>query len=93
MAPTFVSLLSPFLLCDVMALAFWTNSTRAATLMWGDGSHGRNMSFIEGVSGGHHSISHHGGRSESLEMFTLINTFYVEQFAYFLGSDPKITSP
>ena len=73
------------LMADVMALAFWTNSTRAATLMWGDGSHGRNMSFIEGVSGGHHSISHHGGRSESLEMFTLINTFYVEQFAYFLG--------
>lgn len=72
------------LMADVMALAFWTNSTRAATLMWGDGGHGRNMSFLEGVSGNHHSISHHGGRTESLEMFTRINTFYVEQFAYFL---------
>lgn len=72
------------LMADVMALAFWTNSTRASTLMWGDGSHGRNMSFIEGVSGGHHSISHHGGKTEALEMFTLINTFYVSQFAYFL---------
>ncbi len=72
------------LLMDVMALAFWTNSTRSATMMFADGGSGRNMSFLEGVSGGHHSISHHGGKSESLEMFALINTFYMEQFAYFL---------
>ena len=72
------------LLMDVMALAFWTNSTRSATLMFADGGSGRNMSFLEGVSGNHHSISHHGGRTERLEMFALINTFYMEQYAYFL---------
>lgn len=71
------------LLMDVMALAFWTNSTRSATMMFGDGSHGRNMSFIEGVQGNHHSISHHGGRSESLAMFALVNKFFIEQYAYF----------
>jgi hypothetical protein len=73
------------LMMDVMALAFWSNSTRVSTLMFGDGSHGRNMSFIDGVEGNHHSISHHGNKKGSLEMFSLINTFFVEQYAYFLG--------
>ncbi len=73
------------LLMDVMALAFWTNSTRVSTLMFGTGSNGtRNMSFLEGVDGNHHTISHHGGKTENLEMFTRVNIFFMEQYAYFL---------
>ncbi|MEM9480695.1 MAG: DUF1552 domain-containing protein [Verrucomicrobiota bacterium] len=72
------------LMMDVMALAFWSNSTRAATLMFGDGLHGRNMSFLEGVDGNHHSISHHGNKKGPLETFAKVNTFFVDQYAYFL---------
>ncbi len=72
------------LMMDVMALAFWSNSTRASTLMFGDGLNGRNMSFLEGVDGNHHSISHHGNKKANLEKFSLINRFFVDQYAYFL---------
>ncbi|MGY8643958.1 MAG: DUF1552 domain-containing protein [Verrucomicrobiales bacterium] len=73
------------LMMDVMALAFWSNSTVASTLMFGDGLHGRNMSFLEGVNGNHHSISHHGNKPKGLSEFGLINQFFVSQYAYFLG--------
>ena len=72
------------LMMDVMALALWSNSTRSTTLMFGDGSHGRNMSFLEGVSGNHHSISHHGQKSDMLDQYARINTFFIEQYAYFV---------
>ena len=72
------------LMFDVMALAFWSNSTRSSTLMLGDGGSRRNMSFIDGVEGAHHSISHHGNSPDKLKQYTLINTFFVEQYAYFL---------
>lgn len=74
------------LLTDIMALAFWSNSTRSATFCFGNGLHGAgNMSFLEGVSGGHHGISHHGNDSKKLARFTLVNTFFVEEYAYFLN--------
>jgi hypothetical protein len=46
------------LMADMLALAFRTDSTRVATLMFAhDGS---NRTFPEiGVGDGHHSISHH----------------------------------
>ncbi len=72
------------LMMDVMALAFWSNSTRSSTLMFGDGLHGRNMSFLDGVDGNHHSISHHGYKDGQLKKFAKINTFFIEQYAYFL---------
>ncbi|MGJ8642609.1 MAG: DUF1552 domain-containing protein [Luteolibacter sp.] len=72
------------LMFDVMALAFWSNSTRSSTLMLGDGGSRRNMSFIDGVEGAHHSISHHGNSPDKLRQYSLINTFFVEQYAYFL---------
>ncbi|NNE92690.1 MAG: DUF1552 domain-containing protein [Verrucomicrobiales bacterium] len=73
------------LMMDVMALAFWSNSTAASTLMFGDGLHGRNMSFIEGVNGNHHSISHHGNKKAQLHEFHLINKFFASQMGYFMG--------
>ncbi|MEM7146821.1 MAG: DUF1552 domain-containing protein [Verrucomicrobiota bacterium] len=73
------------LMMDVMALAFWSNSTRASTFMFGDGLNGRNMSFLEGIDGNHHSISHHGNKAENLKKFAIINTYFVDQYAYFLN--------
>jgi len=69
---------------EIIALALWSNSTRAATFMFGDGLNTRNVSFIEGVSGNHHTISHHGNKKENLETFSKINTFFVAEYANFL---------
>jgi len=73
------------LMMDVMALAFWSNSTRASTLMLGDGASRINMSFLEGVSGAHHSISHHGNDPAKLKQYTLICQFFIKQYTYFLN--------
>ena len=72
------------MMMDITALAFWSNSTRASTIMLGDGGSRRNMSFLDGVSGGHHSISHHGNKPEKLAQYQIINKFFVEQYTYFL---------
>ena len=71
------------LMADMLALAFQTDSTRVATLMFAhDGS---NRTFPEiGVGDGHHSISHHQDDADKLEKIALIDRFYAEQFAYLL---------
>ena len=74
------------LMMDILALSFWSNSTRSATLCFGNGfSGGGNMSFLPGVSSAHHQASHHSFKKEKLEQFTRINTFYMEQYAYLLN--------
>lgn len=71
------------LMLDMMVLAFKTDTTRISTfLMAHDGS---NRSFAEiGVNDGHHNISHHRGNQDNLEKIAKIDTFYLEQLAYFL---------
>lgn len=71
------------LMLDMLVLAFETDSTRVATfLLAHDGS---NRSFREiGVPDGHHTISHHRQKKESLEKLARIDLFYSRQFAYFL---------
>ena len=73
------------LMMDILALSFWSNSTRSATLCFGNGfTGGGNMSFLKGVNSAHHQASHHSFKKEKLEQFTIINTFYMEQYAYLL---------
>lgn len=71
------------LMADMLALAFRTDSTRVATLMFAhDGS---NRTFPEiGVGDGHHSISHHQDDPEKLAKIAAIDRFYAEQFAHLL---------
>lgn len=71
------------LMMDVLRLAFETDSTRVATFMLAhDGS---NRSFQEAeVNDGHHDLSHHQKNAERLEKIAKIDTFYGEQFAYFM---------
>ncbi|MEM0969020.1 MAG: DUF1552 domain-containing protein [Verrucomicrobiota bacterium] len=71
------------LMMDMLVLAFETDSTRVASfLLSHDGS---NRSFREiGVPDGHHTLSHHRGKAESLQKLAKIDYFYSEQFAYFL---------
>lgn len=72
------------LMLDIMALAFWTDSTRISTFMFGNAVSGKNFSFLEGVSGGHHHISHHENKDENLEQYKRINIWHVQQYAYLL---------
>ncbi len=69
---------------DIMALAFWSDATRVTTFMFGNAASGRNFSFLPGVQGSHHQISHHQNHAGPLEEYRKINEFYVAQYAYFL---------
>ncbi len=72
------------LMMDMIALAFQTDTTRVCTFMFGNAVSGRNFSFLEGVSGGHHDTSHHQNDEEKLKAYQLINRWHVEQYAYLL---------
>ena len=72
------------LMLDMMVLAFWTDSTRVSTFMFGNAVSPKNFSWLEGVKGSHHEISHHKNEKASLEMYALINQWHVAQFAYML---------
>ncbi len=69
---------------DILALAFWTDSTRVGTFMFGNSVSGRDFTFLDGVQGGFHEISHHENKPEKLEMYRRINRWHQEQLAYFL---------
>lgn len=73
------------LMLDMIVLAFQMNKTRVATFMFGNSVSGRNMSFLEGVSGGHHHMSHHENSPEKLRQYQLINRYFIEQLAYVTG--------
>jgi len=45
---------------------------------------GRNFSFLPGVRGGHHDISHHAKDKEKLRQYQLIGRWHVDQYAYLL---------
>ena len=71
------------LMCDLVALAFQTDSTRIATVLFAN--EGNNRSFTEiGIAEGHHHLSHHQKRAENLEKIARIDLFYMEQFAHLL---------
>lgn len=72
------------LMLDIMVLAFWTDSTRVSTFMFGNAVSGKNFSFLEGVNGGHHQISHHENDAAKLEQYARINTWHAQQYAYML---------
>ena len=71
------------LMADMLVLAFQTDSTRVATLMFAHDGSDRTFPEI-GVGDGHHSITHHQGDPEKLDKIARIDRFYAEQFAYLL---------
>ena len=71
------------LMADMLVLAFQTDSTRIATLMFAHDGSDRTFPEI-GVGDSHHSISHHQDDAEKLEKIARIDRFYAEQFAYLL---------
>lgn len=73
------------LMFDIMTLAFWSDASRVSTFMFGNSVSNRNFSFIDGVHGNHHSISHHMNKNDTLEEYLRISAWHVEQYAYLLG--------
>ena len=72
------------LMLDMIALAFWTDTTRISTFMFGNAVSGRNFGFLGAGFGGHHETSHHEGKAEKLAQYQRINQWHVEQYAYLL---------
>lgn len=72
------------LMLDLMVLAFRSDSTRVCSFMFANDVSGRNFSFIEGVQGGHHELSHHENNQEKIAQYQKINRWHVGQFAAFL---------
>lgn len=72
------------LLCDLLVLAFQTDSTRVATFVFANEGSNRPYAFI-GVHEGHHDLSHHGNDAVKLNKIRQINTFHMTQYAYLLG--------
>ncbi len=69
---------------DIMVLAFWTDTTRIATFMFGNAQTGRNFSFIDGVKGSFHGLSHHRNDPKTLAQYEKIGTWHIAQLAYFI---------
>ncbi len=72
------------LLCDLLVLAFQTDQTRIATMVFANEGSNRSYRFIN-IPEGHHDLSHHGRDPVKLDKIRAINRFHMEQFARFIG--------
>lgn len=71
------------LMLDILTLAFWTDSTRIATFMFGDAQSGRNFDFL-GFRGSWHGLSHHLDDEKTRAQYEAIATWNVGEFARFV---------
>jgi hypothetical protein len=72
------------LMCDMMVLAFQTDTTRVATFMLANEGSNRSYRNI-GVNDGHHNLSHHQGDPAKQMKIRDINRFHMLQYAYVLN--------
>lgn len=73
------------LMLDMIAVAFQTDTTRVATFMFGNAVSNVSFRFLEGVSAGHHDVSHHQNDPDKLRQYQRISQWHVEQYAYLLN--------
>ncbi|MCD6051680.1 MAG: hypothetical protein K0Q55_3089 [Verrucomicrobia bacterium] len=73
------------LMLDLMVLAFWSDSTRVSTFMFGNSVSTLNFSFLPGVKESHHEASHHNNEAHKLEQYQAITTWFSTQYAYMLS--------
>ena len=71
------------LMCDLMVLAFQTDSTRVCTFVMANEGSNKPYPFI-GVKEGHHDLSHHGNNEEKKAKIAQINQFHTTQVAYLI---------
>jgi hypothetical protein len=72
------------LMLDMIATAFQSDTTRVSTFMFGNAVSNVSFRFLEGVSAGHHDVSHHQKDEDKLRQYQLINRWHIEQYAYLL---------
>ena len=72
------------LMFDLQVLAFQADITRVSTLMFAGERSGRSYPQV-GVPDAHHSVSHHDNNPEKLAKVARIDSFHIQQVAYFLG--------
>lgn len=73
------------MMLDIFVLAFWSDSTRIGTFMLGDAQSGVDYSWLPGVKGSWHTLSHHGDVPETRDQYEKIVTWNVAQAAYLLN--------
>lgn len=74
------------LMLDLMVMAFWSDSTRISSFMFARDVSNKNFAeLIDGVSGGHHSLSHHQNKDKAIDQYSKINRWHAEQLAYMMG--------
>ncbi len=73
------------LMLDIFILAFWSDTTRIGTFMFGDAQSSQDYSFLPGVKGNFHGLSHHGNDPATREQYGNIINWNVEQLAYLLN--------
>jgi hypothetical protein len=71
------------LMCDLMVLAFQTDSTRASTFMVTKEATDRNYPWL-GFTDGHHELSHHAGLEEKNRKLREIDRYHVSILAYMI---------
>lgn len=69
------------LMCDLMVLAFETDSTRAASFMVTKEATDRNYPWL-GFTDGHHELSHHGDDEEKNRKVRAIDHYHLTILAY-----------
>ena len=69
------------LMCDLMVLAFQTDSTRAVSFMVTKEATDRNYPWL-GFTDGHHELSHHGGEEEKHRKLREIDRYHVSILAH-----------
>lgn len=69
------------LMCDLMLLAFQTDSTRASTFMVTKEATDRNYPWL-GFTDGHHELSHHANDAEKNRKLREIDRYHISILAY-----------
>ncbi|MFN3324307.1 MAG: DUF1552 domain-containing protein [Bryobacteraceae bacterium] len=72
------------LMMDMIAVAFQTDTTRVATLMFGNAVSDVSFRFVDGVNSGHHEVSHHQKDEDKLRQYELITRWHIAQYGYLL---------
>jgi hypothetical protein len=73
------------LMMDILILALWSDTTRIGAFMTADAQTNEDFSFLPGVKGGMHSLSHHAEEPVRKGQYEACVTWHVSQIAYFLN--------
>jgi hypothetical protein len=69
---------------DLMTLAFQTDATRVATVLFSIEQSPRAYGAEIGLPEGHHGLTHHSGDKGKIEKVTRINCYHIQSLVYLL---------